>query len=100
MLAVKHTLKGGASLAVAPNPAQGQATARFELLQEGAVRLVLLDLGGRQVEAWTRGDLPAGEQIQRLDLSGKAPGLYFLVLEQDQGAGNRVLGLFKLAVAE
>ena len=82
---------------VAPNPAWGHATVRFELKEEANVVLALYDLQGGMLRQWPLGDLPAGRQEHVVDLSGLAPGSYFAVL-RSQGPGRSVFGLFKLAL--
>jgi hypothetical protein len=89
--------KGSQGFVVAPNPAWGHATVRFELKEEANVVLALYDLQGGMLRQWPLGDLPAGRQEHVVDLSGLAPGSYFAVL-RSQGPGRSVFGLFKLAL--
>ena len=88
------------ALVVAPNPAHGDALARYQLDQEGNARLILLNLEGEVVRSWNLGDLAPGQGTQRLDLQGLASGLYFLALQQDQAGGPRNVSLFKLAITQ
>jgi hypothetical protein len=95
----KPTLEpSGVGLVVAPNPARGDALARYQVDQAGNGRLLLMGLDGAEALHWDLGVLAPGEGTQRLDLQGLAPGLYILALQQDQSGGLRTLSLFKLAI--
>jgi hypothetical protein len=74
-----------ASLALAvprPNPAREAVEVEFTLPRAGPARLELMDVAGRTVSARTL-EGAAGPQRVRLELAGRAPGLYFLRLAHD-----------------
>jgi hypothetical protein len=86
------------ALLAAPNPAQGRVWARYDMPQPGTAQLLLYDLRGSLVRRWPLGALPAGPGLQRLELQGLAPGLYFLGLQQQYQDGQVRMNLFKLAI--
>jgi M6 family metalloprotease-like protein len=91
-------LPGGRALLVGPNPTKGLAAAHFRLDVPARVRLVVSNLAGGMVAQENMGRLEAGEHEQSLDLRGLAPGLLFVTLQADQGAGWRNLASFKLVL--
>jgi hypothetical protein len=75
---------------IVPNPARDACAVRFRLPAPGAVRLSIVDPGGRRVRDLALGTLEPGEHVaswDRRDAAGRpcASGLYFLVL---RGAGQ------------
>lgn len=69
-------------LSAAPNPFQGETSIRFRLTEEGAVRLTVADVTGREVARLADGRFPAGEHVVTLDGSDLAAGVYFYSLRQ------------------
>ncbi|MEO6461495.1 MAG: hypothetical protein ABIP29_00280, partial [Candidatus Eisenbacteria bacterium] len=64
---------------VTPNPASGPAQVAFALPQDCHVRLVAIDVRGREVATLTDGPLPAGRHA--VAWGGRTPaGVYFLRL--------------------
>jgi hypothetical protein len=72
---------GGQSITLSPNPSQGRVMCRYTLSKASAVRLVLFDAGGRKVLAVDRAFVPAGSQVEGLDISRLRAGVYILRLE-------------------
>jgi hypothetical protein len=63
-----------------PNPFNPATTIRFTLPQEGAVRLGVYDILGRQTGLLLQGVLPAGDHAVRWDAAGLPSGRYFIRL--------------------
>lgn len=81
----------GLSLAVQPNPVRGQAVVPFSLAAPGDVRLVLVDVLGREVAVLAEGMREAGDHRAALSAGRLASGVYVLVLESGtQRATRRV----------
>ena len=98
-LKVAEALPSHPGLIVAPNPLRGRGLLVASLSQAGPARVSLFDIGGNKI--WAQG-LPSDQPgVQRLDLdlSAKASGIFFAVLEQDQGFGYKALATFKVALA-
>lgn len=74
------------TLAVFPNPSQGDATVRFALDVPQRVTLAVFDVLGRRVLATDLGVQPAGEATHRLDAAALQAGLYVVRLTGDAGA--------------
>jgi hypothetical protein len=70
-------------LLVFPNPNNGQFTIMLMLPEDGVVELRVIDGRGSVVRQMQM-QRDAGEYIQRVDLSGFAPGAYFVQLRQNQ----------------
>ena len=65
-------------VAVAPQPAREAAWIRFEVAAAGRVALHLYDVLGRRIRTLDRGARPRGVHRLRVDLTGCAPGTYFV----------------------
>jgi photosystem II stability/assembly factor-like uncharacterized protein len=63
---------------ISPNPASDAARVEFTLGEGGLVRIGLTDALGREVIPTTEKYYPAGGNAAQLDLSGLAPGVYYL----------------------
>jgi hypothetical protein len=63
-----------------PNPVRGQATVRFAVPNQQAVRIVLYDMLGRRVQTVVDTDAE-GRTEAELDVSGRASGTYFLRMQ-------------------
>lgn len=71
---------------VYPNPINGPASVKLDLLRNTRVSIDLLDTSGRQLQSIYRGRLPAGEHSLALgDLSQYPPGSYLLALRTSEG---------------
>jgi hypothetical protein len=66
------------NLDIAPNPATGAATLRFELLERANVRVVVSDLAGRMVRRIEQGPLEAGGHAVAVNVSDLPQGYYLL----------------------
>ncbi len=75
-----------AALAVFPNPARTSAAFRFRTDAPGYVRITLLDALGRTVAVLADGEMAAGEQTVRADVSRLPAGVYVARV----AAGGRV----------
>ncbi|NBC87341.1 MAG: S8 family serine peptidase [Bacteroidetes bacterium] len=64
-----------------PNPAQRDATLRYELPEDGPVRIQLFDVLGRRVLTVLDATETRGEKSVTLSTDRLAPGLYFVRLE-------------------
>ncbi len=71
-----ETTAPAVSLAVAPNPATGRATARFTLEKTEPVALAVYDALGRTVLTLPARALPAGPHALPIHLRSAAPGVY------------------------
>lgn len=71
------------AMSLAPNPASGSVSVRFELLQNANVEVSLMDLVGQQVERKRMDNLTAGLHHSALSLGGLAVGIYFVKIEVD-----------------
>jgi hypothetical protein len=67
-----------------PNPARSQATVRFAVPNQQAVRIVLYDVLGRRVQTVVDTDAEGRTEAQ-LDVSGRASGTYFLRMQTEDG---------------
>lgn len=78
---------------IAPHPVTGVATIRFQLVEEGWVRLRVADLYGRPIAVLQEGFLPAGEHVQRLDAAalGLAAGAYVYELQTATGTVRQLM---------
>jgi hypothetical protein len=82
-----------ASLECYPNPAQGSLNIRFNIHDTGQSNTITFaDMGGRRI-ATRQVDEVQGETTLSIDISGFAPGLYFVRLETDGKyiAGKKVV---------
>jgi len=83
-----------------PNPFNPQTTLRFVLPTAGDARLQILDLAGRQVWEYSRGDLDAGEHEvlwNGRDQAGRAvsSGVYLVQLVTAEGRDTQRIALLK-----
>ena len=69
--------------AVSPNPAYAHARVDYALTREGAVRLSLFDLQGREVAVLEDGVRPAGRHSVPLNAARVPPGMYFVRLRAE-----------------
>ena len=83
----------GVSLGIPrPNPVRGAAAqVPFETPRAGSVRLVLVDVLGREVAVLVDGERPAGAQTARLNAGHIASGVYVARLVAGGRAVSRVL---------
>lgn len=73
---------GKLDLHIAPNPVSDRASVRFNLPTAGNAELIAFDATGKIVRQESLGYATPGEQSVDLDLSGAAPGTYYVVLQQ------------------
>jgi hypothetical protein len=66
---------------VYPNPASQRFSAAIDLPESASVSTILVNAAGQIVKREANGDLPAGHRTLEIDVSGLAPGLYFVVVE-------------------
>jgi len=95
---VTPDLLHGKTMLVAPNPARGKALVLYGLVQNGNVRLELFGVSGLRNGSFNLGRQNAGQNSYWLDLSAVASGVYFAVLEVDEGSGFHQAALSKIAV--
>jgi hypothetical protein len=93
-------LSSGKKMAVFPNPAGAKARAVFRLGQAEAARLQVFSLTGQMIFSEDLGELPSGVQVRDLSISDLASGIYFVVLEGNEGEGYHSLATFKLAIVK
>jgi len=77
-----------------PNPFNPSTVVRFDIPGSADVRLIVLDLRGREIREFMLGNLQAGPHSVRLDGSGLASGVYVLWLD----TGDRVTACRKLSI--
>lgn len=72
-----------------PNPVNGNEAVRlnFTLADNSDVRLEVSDVNGKRVDSQSFGHLPAGEQTLEITDHQWAPGVYYLTLRDENGAG-------------
>jgi PKD repeat protein len=87
----EDVLSSDNTLILYPNPAATFATIEFRLGHRQSVRILLLDLSGREIATLSEGMTEAGEHRIALDLSGVPSGSYLIRLDAD--ATRRVLSL-------
>jgi subtilase family serine protease len=85
-------------LFVYPNPARDQATAEYKADHAEGLRVVIFDLAGESVLEVNRGQAAVGKNLIPLRLSKLAPGIYWVELLADEGAGYQPRSHFKLAI--
>ena len=78
-----------------PNPFNPVTRIAFSLPLEGAVRLTVYNLRGRQVARLAEGDLPAGTHVVTWDATGQPSGVYFCRLEAPGISETRKMTLVK-----
>jgi len=79
---------------VAPNPSEGQANLHLSMLKASVIRIVISDITGRQVEAFTVNAVKGSQQIA-LPATQLAAGMYNIRLVDDNGAVNQNLKWLK-----
>ncbi len=82
-----------ASVQLAPNPASEETWLRLALNESEALRYRLFDATGRLAQEGELGSLPAGETVQRLDVSALSAGMYYLELRSDAGVRSVKLAI-------
>ncbi|MES2850369.1 MAG: T9SS type A sorting domain-containing protein [Bacteroidota bacterium] len=78
---------------VYPNPGKGRATIGFNLNEADRINVRIADVDGKVISAGTK-LLQAGYNKQELNITGKAPGLYNVIVTGDKG--NKYI--FKLII--
>lgn len=86
------------ALAVVPNPAHGEVTVAYDLLEPALYTLRLMDIRGGLVAVKALGMRPAGAGQVRWDMEGYAPGVYWIEGEANEGGGVKHRSIFKLAL--
>lgn len=74
-----------------PNPAKEGAQIRFILPRKGAVRLVLYNILGQEVQTLFQGDAAPGEHLVQWNGTRAGPGVYFYRLEFEGQTRTRPL---------
>jgi len=72
---------------VYPNPAGVQLTLRYTIPSLDNVEIGIFDISGRRVQSHESQDLPAGEYVSVVNLTGVPAGMYYCTLR----VGNRML---------
>ncbi len=80
---------------VAPNPLRGAGRVTLDVPRRAQVRLVLLDLAGREVNVLSHGELEPGRFSVPLDVRSQAPGVFFLRLESAGMSLQRAMVLIR-----
>jgi hypothetical protein len=93
-------LPEGESLIVAPNPVSGgKAELIYRLKAAGKVRVLIFDLAGALASDLNLGEKPAGEHRAAFSTLNWPPGLYYVLLQVDEGFGQVTQAKFKMAVS-
>ncbi len=71
--------------AIYPNPAQGQATISFNLVQAGEVQVILADATGRTISVVANEKMTEGSHTLNLNTSQLAGGLYIIQVRTENG---------------
>jgi len=74
----RHLRANQGALSVTPNPLKGRGELSCALECPAELRVQLYDPAGRVVRTFFEGCRPAGRQLFSIDLSGVAPGVYFI----------------------
>ena len=90
-VATETTSSEAARLAVAPNPAVGQASLSYSLATPERVRLSVYDALGREVARVVDAERPTGEHRARLDTGRLSAGIYVVRLEAGGQVSSRTL---------
>ena len=77
----------------APNPSHGRATVAFDLPEATEVRLVVVDVLGREVSVLAEGSMAAGAHRAVWEASGLPAGLYLVRIQAGAFAATRPLTL-------
>lgn len=78
-----------------PNPFNPSTHLSFSLPESEAVRLVIYDLLGREIEVLVQEKLPAGHHQYTFDASSLASGVYLYRLESSKGIHTKKMTLIK-----
>jgi hypothetical protein len=70
---------------VFPNPTEDVATISFELPRAGYLNSTLCDISGYRLKFESAGYFQSGRVEIPVDLTGIAPGVYFLIIREDSG---------------
>lgn len=79
--------------ALSPNPAPGRFALSFNLPETTTATLRLLNTAGQSIATLASATYPAGTQRVEFDASGMAPGMYFVEMRTEHGAGVKKLVL-------
>jgi DNA-binding beta-propeller fold protein YncE len=91
-------LPKGRDMIVFPNPARNFGQVVFKLEESAKVALMVFNLAGEPVKRMNLGELATGEHSHALDMRGFASGLYYLMLQTDEGWGWKTKAVFKVAI--
>ncbi len=81
----KSTVEGVQGLSVYPNPFNPQTVIQFNLAEEGAVTVEIVDVLGRTVQMLNDGRLRSGQHSIRFSIENRASGLYFVRIGTKNG---------------
>jgi hypothetical protein len=87
-------------LVVAPNPVRGCVLVAYMLPVPADAQFEVYNLMGERVFSEDLGAQGAGQHMAQADLSLLASGIYFAVIEENEGAGFHSGGTFKLALVK
>ncbi|HVK37208.1 MAG TPA: T9SS type A sorting domain-containing protein [Candidatus Kapabacteria bacterium] len=76
---------GAIGLSAIPNPARDVLTLRYEMPRAARTSVALYDGLGRAVTVVSEADRGVGHQVERIDLTGVAPGVYTVRVESEGG---------------
>jgi hypothetical protein len=85
----------GGAVRISPNPARDIATLEFTLTTANTVRVDVVDMAGRTVQAGADMKLTAGAQKATVNTATLPAGLYMVRLQTEQGAINERLTVIK-----
>jgi hypothetical protein len=83
-----------------PNPAKNLMRVAFLLEKAASVRLILTDLSGVTVGTLELGTQAAGQGVADFNVSSLASGIYFVVLQVDEGMGFVTKSVKKAAIVK
>jgi hypothetical protein len=89
--AVEEVAEAGRILSIYPNPTRGISHFAIHISQYQYVTCKIYDLHGREVMLVLDEELPAGEHVVQVDMTGLKEGVYFVELRA-KGIGHRVVG--------
>ena len=88
----------GKPMLVAPNPAHEAVLVAYRLDKPSKVRVEIFDLAGHGIMSSDQGEQSSGQHSFTMNLSGLASGIYFAVLEVDEGIGFHGKVTFKFSL--
>jgi len=72
-------------ISIFPNPTKGESNLKFDLQEEGNVRITVMDYTGKVVTEVANGHMTTGVKNVKISTNGIAAGNYIVVLSTESG---------------